>query len=165
MESRDFLRNLFSMEYGKIEERESEEYDQRVTWEYNSKVYNTEKLMIKWLDEEVKIFTLLRLPFLLVLDQASFLRTPPILEWFRSHCIAPCVVPSGCTSLIQRLDAAINKSFKLLLKWHPEALQIAKILEPGLSVPVTVKITSTQGSGRSAFCSATVPDVFLVPRQ
>ena len=105
-----------------INNRESAQYDQRVTWEYNKKAYNNEKLMMKWLEEEITQFVSNRQPLLMVLDQASFHRTPKVLQWFRDHLITCAIVPSGCTSLIQPLDTAINKAFKALLQRHTEDL-------------------------------------------
>jgi hypothetical protein len=81
--------------------------------------------MIRWLNEEVKQFCSQSLPFLLVLDQASFHRTTPILNWFQDNFITAAVILSGCTSLLQPLDTAVNKTFKVLLKKYTEAFTLS----------------------------------------
>jgi hypothetical protein len=83
--------------------------------------------MLKWLEEEVKgLVGIAKIPFLMVLDQASFHRTEGVLKWLSDHSITPAIVPSGCTSLIQPLDTAINKAFKNLLRHWTEIFTFDK---------------------------------------
>ncbi|KAF2636622.1 hypothetical protein P280DRAFT_146173 [Massarina eburnea CBS 473.64] len=58
----------------------------------------------------------------MVLDQASFHRTKPVLDFLRENHTLPAVVPSGCTSLVQPLDTAVNFSLKQLLRQETERL-------------------------------------------
>jgi len=111
-------------EDGTIAAKESQFYSPGVTVEYNPKAYNNKQLIMKWLDDEVAPYCQPQPqgPFLMVLDQASFHRTKPILDWLRGHSITPGVVPSGLTSLLQPLDTAVNKVFKQHLKKYTEEL-------------------------------------------
>ena len=69
--------------------------------EVNPKAYNNEELLIKWLDEEyIPIRNNAGEDYLMVLNQASFHRTRPILNKLKQNSTIPAIVPSGYTSLI-----------------------------------------------------------------
>jgi hypothetical protein len=89
--------------------------------------------MLERLEQEVKPFTVGSQPFLMVLDQASFHRTTRTLNWFRLYFITPAIILSGCTSLLQPLDTAINKTFKGVPERHTEALTKGHINTEDLS--------------------------------
>ena len=55
-----------------------------------------------------------------MMDVAAFHKTPAILEKLRDNKITTAMIPSGCTSLLQPLDTAVNKPFK---DWLREATE------------------------------------------
>jgi DDE superfamily endonuclease len=57
---------------------------------------------------------------LLVMDVATFHKTPSILKKLRENHVMTAFIPSGCTSLLQPLDTAVNKPFK---GWLREATE------------------------------------------
>ena len=78
---------------------------------------------MKWLDEEyIPIRNDAGEDYLMVLDQASFHRTRPILNKLKQNSTIPAIIPSRCTSLIQPLNTAVNKAFKGLLREATEEL-------------------------------------------
>jgi len=50
------------------------------------------------------------------LDLIESHKSPAVLEKFKSHNITLSRIPVGCTSLVQRLDFAINKPFKDIMR-------------------------------------------------
>ena len=111
--------------YGSDTTKSREEFflDPRVNIEYNEKAYNNEELLLHWLETEYKTLRdASGKDHLLVLDQASFHRTPAVLNFLRANYTVPAVVPSGCTSLVQPLDTAVNYSLKVLIKEATERL-------------------------------------------
>jgi hypothetical protein len=54
------------------------------------------------------------------MDVALFHKTPAILQKLRNSHITTALIPSGCTSLLQPLDTAVNKPFK---GWLREATE------------------------------------------
>jgi hypothetical protein len=59
---------------------------------------------------------------LLIMDVASFHKTQAILQKLRNIHITTALIPSGCTSLLQPLDTAVNKPFKGWLREATEEL-------------------------------------------
>ena len=55
-------------------------------------------------------------PTIFALDFMGLNKTPVVLEQLRQHNITPSLIPGGCTSLAQPLDAPINKSFKEIMR-------------------------------------------------
>ena len=43
---------------------------------------------------------------------ASFYKTPAILQRLHNSYITTAMIPSGCTSLLQLINTAVNKPFK-----------------------------------------------------
>jgi len=46
------------------------------------------------------------------MDVASFHKTPAILQKLRNIHVTTALIPSGCTSLLQPLNTAVNRPFK-----------------------------------------------------
>ena len=55
-------------------------------------------------------------PTLFSLDLMGSHKTPAVLDKLKSHNITPSLIPGGCTSLVQPLAIAINKSFKEIMR-------------------------------------------------
>ena len=55
-------------------------------------------------------------PTLLALDLMGSHETPALVDLFRQNDITSSLIPAGCTSLVQPLDASINKPFKGLMQ-------------------------------------------------
>ncbi|RPA99656.1 hypothetical protein L873DRAFT_871081 [Choiromyces venosus 120613-1] len=53
---------------------------------------------------------------LLVMDVASFHKTPAVLSQLEEHGVTTSLIPRGCTGLLQPLDTAVNKPFKQYLQ-------------------------------------------------
>ncbi|GKT54194.1 pogo transposable element with krab domain-like [Colletotrichum tofieldiae] len=102
---------------GQIEAKEGTFYSNEITVEYNDTAYNNEYLLEKWLINEFFPLTAWQ-EYLLVMDVATFHKTPAIIDQLRSHHITPGLIPPGTTALLQPLDTAINKPFK---QWLAEA--------------------------------------------
>lgn len=116
---------------GVIQTAESSLYDPRVTVVFNESAYNNEKLFTQWIDEELLQEEVLGgRDSLLVMDHATFHKTPEVLKKLRDNNILPALIPGGCTGLLQPLDVSINKPFK---KWIREALD--EVLDADADVP------------------------------
>ena len=104
----------------RIKAKEELQYSPGVTIEFNPKAYN-EELFLKWLDSEYReVREAGAGNFLIVLDQATFHRTPKVLRQLKDQFTVPAIIPSSCTSLLQPLDTAINGAFKVLLRHETE---------------------------------------------
>ena len=101
----------------RILKQESHLYSPDVTVEFNSTAYNNEGLFKQWIEEELAPITNQK-DTMLVMDVASFHKTPEILDHLKSINILPTLIPPGCTSILQPLDTAVNKPFK---QWLQEA--------------------------------------------
>ena len=100
-------------ENGRILVVESQHHDPGVTVEFNPKAYNNERAFTMWLESEYAPYrSQVGGDFLMVLDQASFHRTPRILDYLRQQSTIPAIVPFGCTPLVQPLDTRANKAFE-----------------------------------------------------
>lgn len=95
----------------RLRKEEASLYSDKVTVEYNEAAYNNGQLMLKWAIEEL-VPTLRQQESLLVMDHASFHKTEDVMKVFRANCITPCMIPAGCTAILQPLDVSINKAFK-----------------------------------------------------
>ncbi|KZL66533.1 pogo transposable element with krab domain-like [Colletotrichum incanum] len=106
-----------SSQGGQIEGNEGSKYSSQITVEFNDTAYNNEYLLDRWITEEFFPLTAGQ-EYLLVMDVATFHKTPSILSRLRTNHITPSLIPPGTTSLLQPLDTAINKPFK---QWFSEA--------------------------------------------
>ena len=104
---------------GDIFRRERHLYSNEITVAFNNTAYNNKDLFETWIDEEYcPILT--GHDNLLVMDVATFHKTPSILKRLRENHVMTAFIPSGCTSLLQPLDTAVNKPFK---GWLREATE------------------------------------------
>lgn len=122
---------------GFLPEAELNQYDPRVTVKFNDEAYANETIILEWIHQQLipiihrkdicvgQISHNTGLPTgipapnslgLVALDAASFHRTPTVLKTLQESNIIPCLIPSGCTSLIQVLDVSVNRPFKDILK-------------------------------------------------
>ncbi|GKT51843.1 pogo transposable element with ZNF domain [Colletotrichum spaethianum] len=106
-----------SSQGGQIEGNEGSKYSSQITVEFNDTAYNNEYLLDRWITEEFLPLTAGQ-EYLLVMDVATFHKTPSILSRLRTNHITPSLIPPGTTSLLQPLDTAVNKPFK---QWLSEA--------------------------------------------
>lgn len=102
-------------EEGKILETEGHNYHPDVDVFFNKTAYNNEALFKSWIGKKL-MPALEGRDSLLVMDVASFHKTPDILELLRDKKVVTSLIPGGCTGLLQPLDTAINKPFKGLLR-------------------------------------------------
>ncbi|KFA79687.1 hypothetical protein S40288_10060 [Stachybotrys chartarum IBT 40288] len=102
---------------GRIFAVEGHLYSPDVTVEFNETAYNNEVLFQRWIEEELVPLAGQK-DYLLVMDVASFHKTPAILDSLRENHITSCLIPPGLTSLLQPLDTAVNGPFK---KWLQDA--------------------------------------------
>ncbi|CAI7867777.1 unnamed protein product [Closterium sp. NIES-54] len=77
--------------------------------------------VIEWLDGAVKPyinpkFGVRPRKALLVLDSYRGHLTPEVKKKFGELNLVPAVIPAGCTSEIQPLDIAVNRSFKAAVR-------------------------------------------------
>ncbi|CAI7756688.1 unnamed protein product, partial [Closterium sp. NIES-53] len=77
--------------------------------------------VIEWLDGAVKLYINPKLGVhprkaLLVLDSYRGHLTPEVKNKFGKLNLVPAVIPAGCTSEIQPLDVAVNRSFKAAVR-------------------------------------------------
>jgi hypothetical protein len=100
----------------RIYKQESHRYSPNVTVEYNSTAYNNEVLMEKWIDQELQPIANSQGELLLVMDVASFHVTDSIKKKLKELGILTALIPSGCTSLLQPCDTAVNGPLKLWLQ-------------------------------------------------
>jgi len=105
-------------EQGYISKQEAGLYSPDVTVEFNPTAYNNETLFLQFIQNEL-MPVVRNQRCLLVMDVASFHKTPVILDQLRQANILPALIPPGCTSLLQPLDTAVNKSVK---QWIKEAV-------------------------------------------
>lgn len=106
---------------GRIYQQEGHRYSNEVTVAYNATAYNNEELFEEWITEELSpLLGDNRADNLLVMDVASFHKTPAILQKLRDLHVTTTLIPGGCTSLLQPLDTAVNKPFK---GWLREATE------------------------------------------
>ncbi|KAF2186694.1 hypothetical protein K469DRAFT_726176 [Zopfia rhizophila CBS 207.26] len=105
---------------GQIYKQEGHRYSKEVTVAYNETAYNNEELFNKWIAKELYPLLVTELDNLLIMDVASFHKTPAILQKLRNIHVTTALIPSGCTSLLQPLDTAVNKPFK---GWLHEATE------------------------------------------
>lgn len=106
---------------GRQFDKEGHLYSKDITVEFNQTAYNNEGLFIRWIEEELRPLVEKKdEDFLLVMDVAAFHKTPAILQKLRDNQITTAMIPSGCTSLLQPLDTAVNKPFK---DWLREATE------------------------------------------
>lgn len=102
---------------GRIFEDECHLYSSDVTVEFNETDYNNEELLRQWISNELALI-LNGKEHLLVMDVGSFHTTEDVLQDLRGRKITTALIPTGCTSLLQPLDTAVNKPFK---DWLAEA--------------------------------------------
>ncbi|CCE34825.1 uncharacterized protein CPUR_08764 [Claviceps purpurea 20.1] len=100
---------------GKISKKEKQFYSDEVEVHYNSAAYNNEDLMCDWLNRHFRDRADSE-PYLLVMDVATFHKTPKILALLKELNIVPAMIPPGCTGMLQPLDTAINAPFKTWLR-------------------------------------------------
>ncbi|KAF2194264.1 hypothetical protein K469DRAFT_783135 [Zopfia rhizophila CBS 207.26] len=103
---------------GQIYKREGHQYNREVTVAYNETAYKNEELFDEWITKE--LCPLLNSLDNLVINVVLFHRTQVILQKLRDSNVTTALIPSGCTSLLQPLDTAVNKSFK---DWLREATE------------------------------------------
>ncbi|KZL84411.1 pogo transposable element with krab domain-like [Colletotrichum incanum] len=106
-----------SSQGGQIEGNKGSKYSSQITVKFNDTAYNNEYLLDRWITEEFLPLTAGQ-EYLLVIDVATFHKTPSILSGLRTNHITPSLIPPGTTSLLQPLDTAVNKPFK---QWLSEA--------------------------------------------
>ncbi|KAM5344618.1 hypothetical protein ACJ41O_013153 [Fusarium nematophilum] len=104
-------------EGGQIEEKERHLYAQDVIVEFNKTAYNNEEIFSRWIDQQLsKVTSQSEEDFLLVMDAATFHKTEQIKQKLREQNVTLSIIPGGCTSLLQPLDTAINRPFKIWLE-------------------------------------------------
>jgi len=82
---------------------------------YHENGYMTGKLMLTWI-EDYFIPSLKSSRNLLVFDSFSGHLTDDVLNLLKENNIRYAVIPGGCTSYLQPLDLAVNRSFKSKLR-------------------------------------------------
>jgi hypothetical protein len=92
---------------GNIQKSERQQYDPRVTVEFNNTANNNEALLTRWLIEEL-VPVIRGKPFLLVWDAAQFHKTEAIKQVCLDNNNTLVVIPGGLTGEIQLLDTHIN---------------------------------------------------------
>ena len=95
-----------------IYKQKGHRYSKEVTVTYNKTAYNNEELFNKWITEELYQLLADRLNNLIVINVALFHKTPIILQKLRNIHVTAALILSGCISLLQPLDTAVNKPFK-----------------------------------------------------
>ncbi|KAJ0129359.1 ER degradation-enhancing alpha-mannosidase-like protein 1 [Fusarium oxysporum f. sp. albedinis] len=115
---------------GKILKREGHLYHPGVTVEFNPTAYNNEKLVLKWLNEEVIPCKKPYREFMLIMDVASFHKTDAVTMLLGEKKILPAMIPPGCTILLQPLDVSINKPFKQWLQQFSDGWIAERELDP-----------------------------------
>ena len=110
-----------------IRKQEGHLWNSGVTVEFNPTAYNNEDLFLQFIDQE--LFPALNIQpvtapnpqgleerSLLVMDVASFHKTPTVLSKLQESGVTVSLIPGGCTGLLQPLDTALNKPFKQYLQ-------------------------------------------------
>ena len=96
--------------------KEGSRYSSDVTVEFNDTAYNNEALLSRWINDELSPTVSEESSDFLVMDAASFHKTPDILHQLREIKVTCAFIPPGCTSLVQPLDTAIYGPFKQWLR-------------------------------------------------
>jgi hypothetical protein len=104
--------------HGKRTVASKENYDDRVDVHFNDIAYNNEELVQVWLRDIYQPYVTQHAngneESLIVMDAASFHKTETILDfiWQAEPPMTTAFIPPGLTSLVQRLDTAVNGPFK-----------------------------------------------------
>lgn len=141
---------------GIIDHRERAFWDPRVTIEITESAYNNEKLLLKWIEQEVSNVVGDQ-ESLLVMDSATFHKTEAVKQKLQDHQIVLAVVPPGCTGLVQPLDVAINKAFKALLRDKLESIlmeeeEVVKVSPRAAVAARRIAVTKAVGDAWDALC-------------
>jgi hypothetical protein len=124
---------------GKLLQQEQEFYDPGVRVIFNEKAYANGETTDRFI-EEVLLPTIRKTnsgqldDFLLIYDCAAFHKTPILLTKLKANDITSCLVPPGCTPLVQPCDTHINFSFKSNVRDESDLYEHPKGLDAEWSV-------------------------------
>ncbi|RPB05195.1 hypothetical protein L873DRAFT_1663417, partial [Choiromyces venosus 120613-1] len=99
---------------GKCLHDEKPQYHPGILVKFNDKVYMNNSLFLCYIKNYL-IPVLSHCPTLFMINLMGSHKTSTVLEKLRSHNITLSLILTGCTSLVQPLDSAINKPFKDLM--------------------------------------------------
>lgn len=88
-------------------------YDPRIQAIFNPKGYSNEHITLNWLHTDfLPACSMPSKPRFLALDVFAGQKSAAVLTAFRASKTVTSFIPEGCTSLVQPLDTAINKTLK-----------------------------------------------------
>jgi len=91
--------------------------------------------------------------FLLSFDCASFHKTLALLKKMKDAKVLPCLIPPGCTGLLQPLDTHINKPFKDYLREENDLYMEKYPLETWSTSDKRVMVTHIVVTAWEKFCT------------